>query len=114
MNRKKIIGVFLGCLFSLLSPENGSAMERETEDEVKTKKPSFISLDTKGGWVFPTNDFVSGKNKIPYYSSISLKYGRGSDGDSWDDKAYGMPYYGIGFYSANFFDKKDLGLPFAL
>ena len=25
-----------------------------------------------------------------------------------------MPYYGIGFYSANFFDKKDLGLPFAL
>lgn len=114
MNRKKIVGIFLGCLFPFLSSESGYAMESEAEDEVKTKKPSFISLDTKGGWVFPTNDFVSGKNKIPYYSSISLKYGRCSDGDSWEDKAYGMPYYGIGFYSGNFFKKKDLGLPFAL
>ena len=95
MNRKKIVGIFLGCLFPFLSSESGYAMESEAEDEVKTKKPSFISLDTKGGWVFPTNNFVSGKNKIPYYSSISLKYGRCSDGDSWEYKAYGMPYYGI-------------------
>lgn len=107
--------IFFVCFFWVglfLYPE--SAVAADSGDEIKTKKPSFIAVDAKGGWVFPTNDFVSGENKIPYYSSFSLKYGFGSKGDTWQDKAYGMPYYGLGFYSGNFLRKKDLGLPFAL
>lgn len=110
MNRIFFVWAFLAGL--LFYPE--SAVAADSGDEIKTKKPSFIAVDAKGGWVFPTNDFVSGENKIPYYSSFSLKYGFGSKGDTWQDKAYGMPYYGLGFYSGNFLRKKDLGLPFAL
>ncbi|WP_106828506.1 acyloxyacyl hydrolase [Parabacteroides pacaensis] len=81
---------------------------------VKKKKPQFITANATGGWVFPTNDFVSGKNKIPFYSSFALKYGISSEGDDWEDLIYGMPYYGFGIYTANFLHKKDLGHPLSI
>lgn len=111
MSKNLFVWAFLVCFLSTVHPVEGSTVEEKSKP--KTKKPSFISLDTKAGWVFPTNEFVSGENKIPYYSSFSLKYGIGSTGDKWQDKAYGMPYYGIGFYSANFFNKHGLGYPMA-
>lgn len=80
----------------------------------KKKKPQFVGVNATSGFVFPTNDFVSGHKKIPYYSSFALKYGISASGNDWEDFAYGMPYYGIGFYSANFFRKKELGLPMSL
>lgn len=82
--------------------------------KIKKKKAQFFSLNTMGGWVFPTNDFVSGINKIPGYASFALKYGISSDGNDWQDLIYGMPYYGMGLYTAKFFDKKGLGQPVSL
>lgn len=94
--------------FTLLSVTPG--------DTVRTKKknPKFLAVNGTAGFVFPTNEFVSGKNKIPYYSSFALKYGIASSGDTWEDVLYGMPYYGVGVYSANFLRKKDLGVPFSV
>lgn len=83
-------------------------------DSIRPKLAHFITINTTDGAVFPTNDFVSGEHKIPHYSAVSLKYGFASKGDHWKDYAYGMPYMGIGAYTANFYREKDLGEPFSV
>lgn len=80
---------------------------------VKKKIPQFFAINTMGGIVLPTNDFIKNEGST-IFNSLSLKYGIYSSGDTWQDKAYGMPYYGIGFYGAKFFDKKALGTPFSV
>ena len=86
----------------------------EDSVEVRKKSPRFVSFNAAGGRVFPTNEFVSGEKKIPYYSAFALKYGVAAAGDDWEDIVYGMPYFGLGIYSATFFRKHDLGVPFSL
>lgn len=109
--RFKFILLLLCCFRGL---EAATEIDSLSVEPVKSKKPQFFALNVTGGFVFPTNDFVSGENKIPYYSSVSAKYGISSSGSKWEDFAYGMPYYGVGFYSAHFFRKKELGLPMSL
>lgn len=106
--------IILSLLVTLISTLVTQAVLPGDTIEIKKKNPQFIAVNATGGFVFPTNDFVSGKNKIPYYSAFALKYGISSSGDDWEDIVYGMPYYGIGVYSANFFRKKDLGLPLSI
>jgi len=67
-----------------------------------------------GGFVLPTNDYIKAGKGTSKYTSFSLKYGVKSTGERWEDFAYGMPYYGIGFYTAQFYDKKSLGNPLSL
>lgn len=92
------------------------AVEKEQPDSSKVKKwdPQFLALNTSGGIVLPTNDYIKEGKGVPSYGVLSLKYGFYSSGDSWEDIAYGMPYYGIGFQSMRFFNKKALGNPFSL
>ncbi len=71
-----------------------------------------LSAKIESGYVFQTNDFVKEEN-IPHYSSLALKYELTSRGDSWQDIAYGMPYFGIGAYTATFY-QKDLGIPISI
>lgn len=78
------------------------------------RTPKFVALKFSGGRVFQTNDFVRGKYAIPFYRAATVKFGASSMGDRWQDIAYGMPYYGIGFYVANFGRSKNLGNPFSL
>ncbi|MDH6341829.1 hypothetical protein M2480_002630 [Parabacteroides sp. PFB2-12] len=80
----------------------------------KKRDPQFLAINMMGGVVLPTNAYIKAGNRMPAYSALSLKYGFASSGESWQDVAYGMPYYGIGFYSARFFHKKALGNPFSL
>jgi hypothetical protein len=75
------------------------------------RHPVFMNLKTSGGQVFKTNDFVSGARSIPLYKTLSLKAGYNSTGNSWQDAAYGMPYYGVGLYMADFGRRNDLGRP---
>lgn len=77
----------------------------------KKSKPQFITANATGGWILPTNAFIREKNYIPFHSSFALKYGISSKGDNYEDLIYGMPYYGLGIYTANFFHIKDLGTP---
>lgn len=78
------------------------------------RSPKFVAVKLSGGQVFRTNDFVSGKYAIPFYSAATVKFGAGSVGDRWQDVAYGMPYYGVGLYTANFKRRKNLGNPVSL
>lgn len=103
-------------LFLLFLAGRAALQAAEVSDTagLHKRKPQFITLNGTAGFVFPTNDFVSGENKIPYYTSFAFKYGISSVGDTWQDVVYGMPYYGVGVYSANFLRKKDLGVPFSV
>ena len=76
-----------------------------------SKNPFFFSLNAQSGAVFQTNDFVINEG-INSFSSIALKFCQASKGDKWQDYAYGMPYFGIGFYMATFHDQR-LGTPFS-
>lgn len=85
--------------------------ELHGKDSIRTPQPRFFSLTSGHGFVLPTNDFISGKNKIPYATSYTLKYGFKAKGDKWEDHYFGMPYLGLGFYTIDFYRKSDLGVP---
>lgn len=79
------------------------------------KQPQFVAIEQRDGWVLPTNKFIKSNKGPKAYSSLSVKYGMLSRGDSWEDFAYGMPYGGIGFWGANFYNHaKEMGNPMAL
>lgn len=90
-----------------------ASLPSDTAD-VKQRKPQFITTTASGGWVIPTNAYIRGKNYTPLYSSFALKYGISSKGDNCEDLIYGMPYYGLGIYSANLIDIKELGYPISV
>lgn len=101
-----IVALFLiGTVRAEVVPADSSAVSR--------KSPRFVSLNAMPGIIIPTNDYVK-KGCLPFYGSMAFKYGTYSTGDSWEDIAYGMPYYGIGIYTAHFFNKKALGNPITL
>ncbi len=88
-----------------------------TADSLESKNPRhpIISLNAQGGAVLPTNDFVKQQQKKPTFTATSLKFAYAAKGDCWEDYAYGMPYGGIGLYTARFNnDNNALGNPYAL
>ncbi len=99
---------YAGCLAAdVTAPPDTAATPRK-------RYPQFLALNTMTGIVLPTNDYIKAGNCIPMYSSFSLKYGINAKGDTWQDAAYGMPYYGVGIYSAFFYDKGALGNPISV
>jgi len=104
------------CLFLSLKAINPLyAQEKEQPDSTtKKKEPSFLAINVMGGIILPTNKYIKESNTTPGFASLSLKYGRYSRGDRWQDIAYGMPYYGIGLYTARFFNKSALGQPISI
>lgn len=97
-----------------VQPPDGKSFETEEIPFTVRRTPKFLAVKFSGGQVFHTNDFVSGKYAIPFYSAATVKFGASSRGDSWQDIAYGMPYYGLGFYTANFRRRENLGNPVSL
>lgn len=84
--------------------------------KVKHKNYPFVSIDYHFGNVMPTNEFIEGDNladkPINNYQSINLKVGFQNPGYSDWQRVYRGPYYGIGFYSGDFFTS-ELGYPLA-
>ncbi len=78
------------------------------------RRPSYLAVNGTAGTVFVTNEFVQGDRRIPFYGAGSIKYALCPVGDHWEDIAYGMPYYGMGVYTAAFGRDDDLGRPFSL
>lgn len=75
--------------------------------------PVYISLNSGAGWVLPTNNFLRGENQT-YYFTNTLKYAFTSRGDTWQDLAYGMPYYGVGISQSFYGRDEELGKPISL
>jgi len=74
-------------------------------------RASFLEFNTAFGQVFNTNDFVS---NIPGYQAFSLRFARASNGSRWEDFAYNMPFFGVGFYMPFFVNNPGLGNPFSI
>lgn len=110
---------FIILLISILIGGSLRAQETQTTDSLPSVvrrhlNAQFLSLNAQGGIVLRTNDYIREGKAVPVYSSFALKYGIYSSKDNWEDVAYGMPYFGIGFYGARFYNKKALGHPFSL
>ncbi|MDR2906795.1 MAG: acyloxyacyl hydrolase [Bacteroidales bacterium] len=75
------------------------------------KKSSFIEAYNSFGSVFNTNPFVS---PIQSYQALSLRYAFASNGSSWEDIAYNMPFMGVGFYTPFFSNNPGLGNPVSI
>ena len=106
--------IYILLIVSFLCQGHLSAELQETDSVSKKKQPQFVAVDIMGGIVLPTNKYIKSKDNIPAFGSLSLKYGISSSGDKWEDVAYGMPYYGVGIYAANFFNINALGRPFSI
>lgn len=91
------------------APQNGHS---------RVRRPIFLTLKNEAGTVFQTKDFVRGDYRIPLYSSHALKLGMMSLGNTWQDIAYGMPYYGLGLFGYTNFGRRpegyQLGNPYSV
>ena len=98
-------------LLSLASTQAQSAKN----DTIQTfyRRQPFLSFQNQDGIVLPTNDFIKSQAQ-PTFSAFSVKYGYAATKSRWQDYAYGMPYSGVGLMFAEFFNKEELGSPFAL
>ncbi|MDR1201266.1 MAG: hypothetical protein LBL58_06505 [Tannerellaceae bacterium] len=112
MKRNYLLLIIL--LFVTKSSYAGGIATSDSISPVKKGLPHFLSFTGTGSIVLPTNDYIREGSRTPWYSAVSLKFGTYSTGDSWEDFAYGMPYSGIGVYTAKFFNKKALGTPVSL
>ncbi len=81
---------------------------------VKKKPPRFLAVNAMGGIIIPTNKYIKESDCLTGQSSLALKFGTYSTGETWEDIAYGMPYTGIGIYAAKFYYKKGLGSPISV
>ncbi len=95
-----------------------AAAQNEPEvsgDKVLMPRRQFVALGTLYGSVLPTNDYVRIDGGPRVYGAATLKYGFSSTGSCWEEIAYGMPYGGIGVYSAKYGSHSgSVGTPFSL
>ena len=103
--------------FSALSlmSQNGFGVE-VFESEQKRNHNRFVGLRLNGGFMLPTDDFVRSFDLYErYYQSLTVRFGFRSTGESWLDRAFGMPYIGLGLSVIDFPAKRaNFGTPFAL
>lgn len=109
---RTVLSVFL--LLTFFSGEVSGQLFSDSTTRRLSKSPQFVAFNTMGGAVLPTNDYIKAGNSWPPFVSLSAKYAVASAGDKWQDYAYGKPYYGVGLYTARFFEKGALGTPISV
>ncbi len=72
----------------------------------------------QNGYVFPTNEFVRGKNAekelINAFQTISIKFSQQSYGKNLWEQIYNYPHWGIGLSVYDFYNPEEIGNPIAL
>jgi len=112
INMKKIIIFLMFVTMHLL-------LNSTQIDSVKVKKVNytFISMNYHYGDILLSNEFLEGDNlagkPIDKYQSGTIKFGWQNPGYAEWQKVYKSPYYGVGFYAADFFSE-ELGHPLAV
>lgn len=86
-----------------------SASEKSVE---ASKKPMFFSLKSEYGTALKTNDYLKATGETGY-SALHARYGISPSNDSWQNKAFRMPYGGVGF-SLSDTEDDAFGTPFTL
>lgn len=90
-----------------------SAQEIENDTITITKNPYSFSAGVEYGSILPTNKYLSNHDRINYlgYSFQALKQSSGNK--DWE-KLYNHPKYGIGFFTYDFLNDKEMKNPFAI
>lgn len=99
-------------LFVLLAFSIQNIFAYESRTEQREKHPMFFSLKGEKGSALKTNDYLKATGETGY-SAIHARYGICPTNDSWANKAFRMPYGGIGFSIAQPEDNA-FGHPFSL
>ena len=86
-------------------------------DSTKTAHFNIFSGYAQYGKVLATNPFLKqaitdGDSHIEY-ASFSLQYLKQTTGEKEWERIFNFPTYGLGIYTANFFDNKGFGTPIA-
>lgn len=106
------IPLFFLCVFL------GNPAANAQSGKGRTKDFPAIALELHQGRVLPTNPFVQGDNllgkPINSYRSISLKMLWQNPGYTEWQRVYRAPYYGFGFFTADFYDPEELGNPLSV
>ena len=107
---KALFYIFL-LFLALPSTAIGQEISNDSTN-TKQKHPMFLSIKGENGFALKTNDYLKETGKVDF-SSLSLRYGISPTNDSWANKAFRMPYGGIGFSMLQHEDKA-FGHPFTL
>ncbi len=98
-------------LLALLLVSGESVRADETPGDIT----HFLRGAYQYGAVLKTNEFVEGDNlkgePIDTFHAIRLEFGWQTDGSSDWHHLYNFPSYGIGLYSADYFNEEELGKP---
>ncbi len=87
-------------------------------EEDESNKLHYLRGAYQYGSVLETNDFVKGDNlkgePIDTFHSVRLEFGWQTDGSQDWHHLYNFPSFGIGLYSADYFNEEELGKPTSL
>lgn len=102
-------------LFFLFIYQIGIAQNR---DSLQLKRNYVITGYAQYGDILATNPFLrqafSANNAAEEYAAFSLQFMKQTTGEKYWEQAYGLPRYGLGVYTATFFNKNGMGTPIAL
>ncbi|BDD01768.1 hypothetical protein PEPS_40480 (plasmid) [Persicobacter psychrovividus] len=121
--------IFAAAFLLLMGPFSATASSLDSLKQ-HNKRNFHLRFKYQAGAVLLTNDFLKGNlgdNKeyadLPatdYYQSFAIEFGKQTFGEHDWEHAYNFPKYGIGFYTAHFFDVNNaevsslLGQPSAI
>lgn len=104
--------------FSLVWAYGVTNVLAEKPDTLKIRKNLYFSGYAQYGKVLATNPYLKQANvpddRYIEFGALSFQMLKQTTGDKVWEQNYGFPSYGIGVYSASFFDNKDFGTPVAL
>ena len=90
----------------------------EPSDSINIKNKYIYTSYFQYGKVLATNPYLklahSADDKTIQYTALSFQVLKQTTGKEFWERDYGYPSYGIGVYSANFFENKDFGFPIAI
>ena len=89
-----------------------------SQAQEKQRKHTILRVAYESGYVLPLGDFVQGDNAagspIEYFQAGAIELGWQSDGTEDWQHMYKLPNYGIGIYTADFYNDDELGQPNAI
>jgi len=120
MTRKKFNVLFLNkvSFFLIILLSINLIANAQKSDTLRTSKNYVISGYAQYGKILPTNAFLRqtflNENAVEEFAAFSLQFMKQTTGEQNWEQAYGFPRYGLGVYTASFFNKNGLGNPIAV
>ena len=90
----------------------------EKADSIKIRKDLIFAGYGQYGRVLATNPFLKQTNELDdkyiEFAALSFQLLNQTNGDHLWEQNYGLPTYGVGIYSASFFENKGFGTPISV